>query len=279
MLQTWLPYILPQHILSKLAGKLSRVTKERTKNRLIDFYCDLYGIDLDDAEHTTRHDYETLEALFTRRLKPGVRPISDAAIVSPVDGIATTFGRVANNQIIQAKNHHYSLFSLLAGQPDWVDSFYNSLYMTLYLAPRHYHRVHFPCDATLKAMRYVPGRLLAVHAKSQQTFSQLFSRNERLITVFDTELGPMAIILIGAFLVGNIHTTWQGNTNPDHARKIRDWIYPNVKVTECGFKKGDELGFFTFGSSVIVLLVNKQLQWSEGIQDGSEVRMGQSLLD
>ncbi|MEM9242888.1 MAG: archaetidylserine decarboxylase [Pseudomonadota bacterium] len=232
-----------------------------------------YNVNLDEAEYNRLKDYPTFNAFFTRRLKDRVRPIygDDNTFVSPVDGILSQWGDINDGNLIQAKGIHYRLDALLAGNTKWTDVFAQAKFATLYLSPRHYHRVHMPLNGKLESMAYVPGNLFSVNQKRAEKIPNLFTRNERMISIFSTELGPMAVIMVGAVIVAGISTVWSGKLK---ARiKIDYRHYDDVTL-----KRGAELGYFELGSTVIVLIANSKLQWQAALKENQEIKFGGMLL-
>lgn len=257
--------ILPQHLLSRLAGKLANSRAGWLKLPLIKLFIAVFGVDLHEAEVESATDYESFNAFFTRRLKPGIRPLS-GEICSPADGAVSMSGRLDRNQLLQAKGINYSLEKLLAG-PEAV-RYQNGSYLTVYLSPRDYHRVHMPMTAQLNATRYVPGRLFSVNSATTRMVTDLFAANERLIMHFDSALGPMGIVMVGAMIVAGIKTVWRDRIYT--AREPSDETFGEPRP----FEQGAELGHFELGSTVI-LLFERQIRWQAGA--GDRIRMGEAI--
>lgn len=220
--------------------------------------------------------YPTYNDFFGRQLKPECRPIDDNpnSIVSPADGNIAQIGTIAEQKILQAKKHYYTLNSLLANDSKLAATFMDGNFATIYLAPKDYHRIHMPVAGQLKKMLHVPGKLFSVNPVAAENIPDLFARNERVITIFDTEFGPMAVILVGAMIVGSIQTVWHGVITPPHKGTIRKWDYANQDIS---LAKGAELGRFKLGSTVILLLPKGLSTWDAQLQMDSTIQMGRKL--
>ena len=266
-------YFVPQHFLSVLMGKLANSTVTWFKNWGIDFFCRLYSVKLDEALIEDPHAYPTFNSFFTRALKAGARPIDSTpdAIISPADGTIAQFGQIHQQQLLQAKGMYFNLTSLLGGQTETASLFENGHYATIYLAPHNYHRVHMPCAGKLKHSIYIPGKLFSVNRMTSQLIPNLYARNERLVLVFDTASGPLAVILVGALIVGSMQTVWMD-------KPIRS---PHIDVSmpahEVFLEKGAELGRFLLGSTVVLLLPPRPLTWAPTTSVTATILTGQSL--
>lgn len=272
-------YLLPQHTLSKIAGMLAHVKTPWLKNAFIRFFVKRYPVDLSEAIITKPEGYDNFNDFFTRALKPELRPIDNSphVIISPVDGKLSASGRVKKGTIVQAKNHNYSLSALLATDDSTVTApFEGGLFSTLYLAPHDYHRVHMPINGQLKAMTYIPGKLFSVNTKTADNIPGLFAKNERVVLHFETEHGPLALVLVGAMIVASMSTVFSGLVLP-HGKQIIHREYPNSQNQHIHFNKGDEVGRFLLGSTVVMLLGNQKAQWDEAFKVGDVVRMGKLL--
>ena len=269
-------YIIPQHGLSRLAAWITQCRWRYLKNLLIRLFIRIYRVDMSSALEPDYRKFEHFNAFFTRELRPGVRPVnSDPLVIScPVDGSISRVGNIDDATIIQAKRHTYTLTDLLAGDTELSKHFRNGRFATLYLSPRDYHRIHMPVDGYLQTMTCVPGRLFPVNQSSTRNVTRLFARNERIINIFATEFGIMALIMIGALCVGSMDTVWAGNVAPLHPRRLRVWNYAQQTVN---LKKGQELGRFNMGSSVILLFEAGRMEWLPGLAEGATVSMGQEL--
>lgn len=271
-------YLVPQHLLSRLTGYVARNRVHWFKNRLINAFIARYGVDMQAARGETAEDYENFNAFFTRRLKAHLRPIATRPqdIASPADGTLGRFGTLENDTLVQAKGHKYSLQDLLGGDTERALPFINGEYATIYLSPRDYHRVHMPLSGTLREMVYIPGKLFSVNSVTTGAVPRLFARNERVVCRFDTEQGPLAIVLVGAMIVSSIHTVWHGLVSP-HADLIQTFTYQETGNTAIRLNKGDELGHFMLGSTVIMLFGANQMQWDKAILSGKSINFGEAM--
>ena len=276
LLQTLFQPLLPQHCLSRFAGWMARCKQPWLKNRLIKNFIRNYQVDMRLAVKESPNDYSHFNDFFTRALKPEKRPIAPGAgaIVSPVDGTVSQLGDIHEGQLIQAKKVNYSLSALLGGSNELASQFQQGKFATFYLSPKDYHRVHSPCEASLREMIYVPGRLFSVNKQTSNQLPQLFVRNERVITLFTTPAGPMAVVLVGAMLVASMSTVWEGVITPSHSRQIRHWHYTENAIS---LTKGGELGRFQLGSTVIVLFSAKQMRWSDQLKLDKKVQFGECI--
>ena len=272
-----LQYYLPAHGLSRLIYHLTRSEIPLLKNSLIKLAVKRYQIELDQAVIPDIAGYGSFNAFFTRALSPEARPIAAAQIVSPVDGVISQYGVVTAGQAIQAKGHHYSLLSLLGGDDGLAQQFEGGQFMTLYLSPKDYHRIHMPLAGTLKKMRYVPGQLFSVNATTVDSVPDLFARNERVIITFDTVVGPMVMVLVGAIFVGSIDTVWMKQVGPRQRKVITQWEYHQQDALK--FTKGEEVGRFNMGSTVILLTGQQASQFLDRSTEYSRVEYGQALTE
>lgn len=265
--------IIPQQTLSKLAGKLANCKIKIIKNFFIKFFMEKYHVTLGDAVFENPNDYPDFNSFFTRELKPSARIIAsnDNAIISPVDGTVSQIGKIFADQLIQAKNFHYSLSALL-GEEKIAEHFQNGTFATIYLAPKNYHRVHMPISGKLSKMLYIPGNLFSVNNETAKNISNLFTKNERVVTIFDTDIGKMAVVLVGAIIVGNIETVWAGTINSQHGKNI---IEKDYNTESMFLNRGAEMGRFKLGSTVIVLFQENKIAWQENIIATVSVQMGQ----
>ena len=263
-----------QQYLSRCAGRLSQCRIKWLKNIFIRSFCKHYAVDLADFEHDTADGYACFRDFFIRRLRPGARPAvpAEPVIVSPVDGQVAQCGLLEAGQMLQAKGIHYDVAALLASD-DLARHFESAYYATLYLSPRDYHRVHMPFDGHLQAMTYVPGTLYPVNESAVVSVPDLFSKNERLICHFETRLGPMVLVFVGALIVGHISCVWHGSVNSEHGMAVQNWSYADAPKF---FAAGAELGHFTLGSTVICLLPASCWQAMQ-CQAGDAIQMGQVL--
>ncbi len=244
-------YVLPHHLLSRLVYHLMRIKWAPVKNTLIVVIGGIAGVDWSESKHQELSDFESFNDFFTRELAPGARPqnTDPKGFNSPCDGIISECGRFTGDRLLQAKGRYYSLGSLLANDRS-VAEFRNGFFHTIYLAPHAYHRVHMPRAGRLQRMIHVPGRLFAVADWSVRNVPRLFARNERVVTIFETDRGPMALVLVGAFMVGSIETVWAGRVTPPRGRRVTVGNYSHHDVR---LEKGDEMGRFNMGSTVILI--------------------------
>ena len=267
-------HALPQKSLSKLAHWVTHNPK--FAQRLINKAIKHYKIDLSDAEHDLPTDYMTFHEFFTRRLKPTARPIDNdpAAIISPCDGTISQIGRIKGGRMVQAKGFEYSFLELINGE-GYYPAYKNGHFTTIYLAPGDYHRVHMPCDGILKGMTYIPGRLYSVNNNTAKHIPNLYTRNERIVAHFSSDNGDFMLVLVGACLVGSINTSWAGTITPPHKHEIVHTPYQGDECIE--FKRGDEMGYFSFGSTVIALFSEGMANWIDSINNDQSIKMGQTI--
>lgn len=273
-----LQVVLPKHLLSRLVARAANTKLRWLKNSLINLAVDAFHIDTQEAISDDPDDYATFNDFFMRELKEGARKIDDDKniICSPCDGEVSQCGKVENGFLIQAKGKYYELSTLLAGNKDLADSFQNGYFATIYLSPRDYHRVHMPCDGKLTQSIYVPGELFSVNQNTTEYIQGLFARNERLISVFDDTQGKgvMASIMVGAMLVAGIETAWAGQVVPPRSAIT---TFDTQKQKTIKLKKGEEMGRFKFGSTVILLFPENSMNWLEDFQAGKVVKMGDAI--
>ena len=264
-----LQYPLPHHALSRLTGAFAQCDNPWVKNTLINAFIKRFEVDMSQALEPDPSAYATFNDFFTRALKADARPLGDG-LLSPADGTLSQFGRLQAGQLVQAKGHTYSAQTLLGGDTILAEEFLGGSFATVYLSPRDYHRVHMPVTGTLREMIYVPGRLFSVNEATAKHVPGLFARNERLVCVFDTEHGPMAMVLVGAMIVAAIETVWSGQVTPlsGHPQRMRF----GQPIT---LEKGAEMGRFKLGSTVVMCFANPVT--FEDIPTGSMVQMGQTL--
>jgi phosphatidylserine decarboxylase len=275
-LGAWLMATLPQHGLSRCMHGVARWHWRPAKRLLIHAFCRYAGVDLAEAAIQDRDDYPSLNALFTRALATGQRPVeaSPEGFVSPIDGELSEFGDIKHRTLIQAKGQRYDLSSLLAGDERLAAAFEAGRYATLYLSPKDYHRVHMPVNGELEQIIHVPGRLFGVSAPVVRHVPRVFARNERVITVFETAFGPMAMVLIGAIGVGSIETIWTGEITPPRGQRVRSWDFRSEPPV---LAMGAEMGRFNLGSTVILLLPPDAVDWAPSLATSMPLRMGEPL--
>ena len=267
-------YLLPQHLLSTLMGRIAESHQPWLKNFLIRRFMKVYNIDLQEAVTQNPYDFPTFNSFFIRELKPELRPICPGKqdIASPVDGTISEIGYINQNQLLQAKNHYFDLETLLGNDKKLAQLFYNGAFATLYLAPHNYHRVHMPSTGQLEKTIYVPGKLFSVNRMTTELIPGLYSRNERFISIFNTDAGKIAVILVGAMIVGSIQTVWMRAPIAHSSKIITEEFSNGPHLT-----KGDQLGFFSLGSTVIILSQQNTIEWSPSLQSNSLIKVGQFL--
>jgi len=267
-------YILPHHAISWLMFKGARIRWVPLKNFIIKTYTDLNPVKMHEAIEENMFAYETLNAFFTRALKPECRPFdeNEDSWLCPVDGSVSQAQAIKDGRIFQAKDHDYSLLELVGGDEYLEDVFKNGSFATLYLSPRDYHRIHMPTTGTLKHMQYIPGRLFSVAPFTVDHIPRLFARNERCVCYFETAQGPMAMVLVGAINVSAIETIWHGLITSE-AKKIKRFDYDDKNIV---LERGEEMGRFNLGSTVIVLATEK-MKLDENIVAEAEIKLGQRL--
>ena len=270
-------YIYPAHALSRGMHALTRCRTPWLKNALIRGFARWFDIDWSEAARQRAEDYEHFNAFFTRPLRQGARSIAtgEAVLASPVDGRVSQGGGVHNGRIFQAKGQDYSLLELLGGDAELNETFAEGEFLNLYLSPRDYHRIHMPVTGTLREMHYVPGRLFSVSPATVRAIPRLFARNERVISIFDTAAGPMAVIKVGAIFVSGTETVWAGEIGPRGSQPWRVRYQAEDAIT---LRKGEELGRFNMGSTVILLLARDRVTWRpELLEPDRPVRMGEAI--
>lgn len=269
-------YVLPHHALSVLMSKLTHCENTLWKNLFIKLIIRLYGVNMNEAKYQNLDHYPSFNHFFTRELKDGARPVAPEAdaIACPADGAVSQAGAIENGQIFQAKGHSYSALELLGGDSKRAEAFENGSFATIYLSPKDYHRLHMPVTGTLKEMIHVPGRLFSVNAATVEGVPNLFARNERVVCIFDTESGPMALVLVGAIFVSSVETVWHGVVTPPTISSPRTWQYQdNAPVLE----KGAEMGRFNMGSTIIMLFGKDKCAWDQDLTVGKPVKLGEHI--
>ncbi len=252
--------------------RFARIENTFLKNTFTRWFVKSYKVDLSQAIRERVEDYKHFNDFFTRALKSGERVIGDSSIICPVDGAVSQVGLIDNTQILQAKGRSYSVDALL-GNDSRFSSFTDGFFTTIYLSPRDYHRIHMPYDGKLISMSYIPGDLFSVNKKTAQNVDNLFARNERVVCYFETEFGLCAFILVGAIFVGSMQTVWHGQINPPYKKQVQNFEYTSQNIN---LKKGDELGRFNMGSTIVMLMPNQQNKFNLSVDE--KVRMGQDLV-
>ena len=268
---TFLQYLLPQHFLSRLMFRFARIENSWVKNNFTRWFIKHYQVNLSEAEIENIEDFISFNDFFTRALKASLRPISESEIISPVDGVVSQAGKIDDSQIVQAKGRYYSVSSLIADMPS--KEIQNGSFATIYLSPKDYHRIHMPCDGTLISMKYIPGDLFSVNQNTVSSIDGVFARNERLVCLFETDFGAMLFVLVGAIFVGSMQTSWAGLITPPYSKAVKNYDYKNQQIK---LSKGDELGRFNMGSTVIMLLPKNSIELN--LIEGQELKMGQGII-
>lgn len=268
--------LVPQAWLTRTIGKIAASEKPWLKQMFINRFIKAYGVNMEEALFSDPNDYRSFNEFFTRPLKPGARPLPTwpGAVLSPADGVLSAIGNITDDAIIQAKGKTYSATTLLGGDARRAAPFMNGTFATVYLSPKDYHRVHSPLAGTLKEMIYVPGKLFSVNQVTAEHIDDLFAINERVVCIFDTEQGPMAVVLVGAMIVAAVETVWAGRVAPA-------FDGPTVKhyanQAPINIEKGGEIGRFLLGSTAVILFGPGMVQWQLDLSNGPSVRMGQAL--
>lgn len=271
----FLQYCLPKQALTALAGKLASLEGGKLTTAVIRWFVKRYHVNMIEAKNPDIASYVTFNAFFTRPLKPDARPLAKANFTCPVDGAISQFGKIQSSQIFQAKGHEYSALTLLADNAALADRFQQGLFACLYLSPKDYHRIHMPCDGTLKSMTYVPGDLFSVNPLTAQNIPNLFARNERVVCEFISEKhGTFVLVLVGATIVGSMATTWHGVINPPRPGHIQAWDYSDRNIQ---LKQGEEMGKFLLGSTVVMLFEHERFAFDPVWHAGKPVMLGEAM--
>jgi phosphatidylserine decarboxylase len=267
-------YLLPKGALTNFAGRVAGARGGAMTTRLIRWFVGRYDVNMDEALDPDISHYASFNEFFTRALRPDARPLADADFICPVDGRISQFGAIEDDQIFQAKGHKFSTTALVGGDAALAAKFQHGSFANLYLSPRDYHRIHMPCDGTLTRMIYIPGELFSVNPTTARGIPGLFARNERVVCVFDTANGPFVMTLVGATIVGSMATVWHGAVNPPRAPQICEWQYGDQNIV---LKKGEELGRFLLGSTVVMLFPKDTLDFNPAWQPAGPVRLGEMM--
>jgi len=270
-------YLFPKQALTSFAGFVASRERGWVTTEIIRRFVAKYQVNMDEALNPDIASYATFNDFFTRALKPGVRPLANVDLVSPVDGAISQFGPIEKDQIFQAKGHHYSTTALVGGDAALAAHYQDGHFATLYLSPRDYHRIHMPCDGRLTRMIYVPGELFSVNPVTARGVPGLFARNERVVCVFESARGPFVLVLVGATIVGSMATVWHGVVNPPRGKTVRQWDYPNEPTSAIRLKQGEEMGRFLLGSTVVMLFPKGPLQFNPEWAPGREIRLGEAM--
>jgi phosphatidylserine decarboxylase len=271
-------YLLPHHALSRIMHVITRSKIGWWKTYFTRWFVKKFDVDMSLAQEPNLDSYPSFNAFFTRALREDARPIvaDENLLASPVDGAISQLGEIKDGRIFQAKGRDYTLLELLGGDVQKARLFDDGSFATIYLSPRDYHRIHIPIDGKLTAMVHIPGRLFSVSPATARAVPRLFARNERVIAYFDTETGPMAMVMVGAIFVASIETVWAGEVTPPAGEKIRHWKYDGEDSAH-QFSKGDEIARFNMGSTVIMLHGKDRIEWLENLHATDSVQMGQAI--
>lgn len=271
-------YVLPQILISRVAGKLADSRPPATlKNAFIRWFIGRYGVNMSEAAEEDPTRYSSFNDFFTRELKPGLRPVADGegTLASPVDGVISQLGQIQQDRVFQAKGQSFNLNELLGGDAERARPFVDGQFATIYLAPKDYHRIHMPIAGQLQEMVYVPGRLFSVNPVTAAAVPRLFARNERVVATFETEAGPMAMVMVGAMIVGSVETRWAGVVSPTSGkREVSTSDYRHL-ASAIHYDRGEEMGRFRLGSTVILLFPKGASRWQSTLKSQSVVKMGQ----
>jgi len=274
-----LQHLLPKQALTSLAGVLAGARGGAATTAAIRAFVSRYGVNMAEAAQPDAAAYPTFNEFFTRALQPGVRPLAQADLICPVDGAISQFGAVDGDRIFQAKGHHYTTQALVGGDGALAAHFHQGLFATLYLSPRDYHRIHMPCAGRLLRMIHVPGDLFSVNPATAQGVPGLFARNERVVCVFDSDVGPWVLVLVGATIVGSMATVWHGVVNPPRPGTVREWTYHDQDIH---LAQGQEMGRFLLGSTVVMLFPRPpeggtRLNFNPAWAPGRPIRLGETM--
>jgi len=270
-------YLLPKQALTHFAGFVASRERGWLTTEIIRRFVAKYRVNMSEALDSDIASYLTFNDFFTRALKPGARPLAQAALVCPVDGAISQFGAIRHDQLLQAKGHDYSTTALVGGDAALAGQYENGHFATIYLSPKDYHRIHMPCNGRLTRMIYVPGELFSVNPVTARGVPGLFARNERVVCVFESARGPFVLVLVGATIVGSMATVWHGVVNPPRGKAVREWLYPASGQPEVVLKQGDEMGRFLLGSTVVLLFPKGPLRFNPDWSPGRAVRLGEAM--
>ncbi|GAA5191546.1 archaetidylserine decarboxylase [Ferrimonas gelatinilytica] len=279
-LKIQLQYILPKHAVSRLVGKFAASEAGPLTTAFIKWFIRQYGINMQEALIEDPKAFKTFNDFFTRELKPGLRPLAEGEhnLLQPVDGRVSQLGPIVDDRLIQAKGHDFGLQELLGGHDSDAEAFKEGHFTTIYLSPQDYHRIHMPCDGVLTRMIYVPGDLFSVNPLTAANVPRLFARNERVVTLFETAHGPMAMVLVGATIVASIETVWAGTVTPPTGGQVMAWDYPTDGDQAIRLAKGEEMGRFKLGSTVVACFGKGMLaQFDDVFTQDAQTRLGRPM--
>jgi len=275
-----LQHVLPKLALTRLAGAFARARLGAVTHAAIRRFVAKYGVDMSEAANPDTSAYPSFNEFFTRPLRADARPmppVEEAPWLCPVDGAISQFGAIAGGQIFQAKGHGYSATALVGGDAELAAQFTDGAFATLYLSPRDYHRIHMPCDGRLTRMIHVPGPLYSVNPATARGIPGLFAKNERVVCVFDTAHGPFVLTLVGATIVGSMATVWHGVVNPPRPGQIREWRYDGSGDRVIELKRGDEMGRFLLGSTVVMLFPKNSIRFNPAWAAARPIRLNEAM--
>ena len=268
-------YIIPQHVFSLVMYRATRCEVVWFKNLIISTIIKQYKVNMAEAAEMNLDYYSSFNTFFTRLLRNDVRPISESDIVSPVDGVVSQVGPVTSGQIVQAKGQEYSVLALLGGDDALTSEFVGGQFATIYLSPKDYHRIHMPATGILRKMRYIPGKLFSVSPRTARAVPDLFARNERVAVTFDTDFGPIVMVLVGAIFVGSMETIWAGQITPNYGKVIQQWTYDGEQAIT--IEKGQEMGRFNMGSTVVMLVGKDVALFNEQVEVEATIQLGNAM--
>jgi phosphatidylserine decarboxylase len=269
-------YLLPKQALTALAGKFASAHAGSLTTAVIRWFVGRYGVNMAEATNPDIASYVSFNEFFTRPLRPEARPLANADFICPVDGAISQFGAIDRDQIFQAKGHCYSTTALVGGDAALASQFESGHFATLYLSPKDYHRIHMPCAGRLTRMIHVPGDLFSVNPVTARGVPGLFARNERVVCVFEGEIGPFVMVLVGATIVGSMATVWHGVVNPPRPGHLREWRYEDQDLR---YRQGDEMGRFLLGSTVVMLFPQHTLTFNPDWSPQRPIRLGEKMGD
>jgi phosphatidylserine decarboxylase len=274
-LKILLQHLLPKQALTTFAGRVAGAERGVLTTRLIRWFVGRYGVDMSEAADADISSYKSFNDFFTRPLSPGLRPLADADFVCPVDGAISQFGAIDDHRILQAKGHLFTTTELVGGDAGLAGQFRHGSFANLYLSPKDYHRLHMPCDGRLTRMIYVPGALFSVNPVTARGVPNLFARNERVVCVFESaQHGPFVMVLVGATIVGSMATVWHGVVNPKRTGRLSEWNYADQDIV---LKKGEEMGRFLLGSTVVMLFRQDTITFNQAWAPARPVRLGEAM--
>ena len=267
-----LQYLLPQRLCCRIVYRLARSQRPWLRKLLITGFAKLYSVDTREAEIEDREAYPSFNEFFTRTLKPGARPLagSDTTILSPVDGRLTEFGTIDQGRLLQAKGKSYTLAALLGEPPEVIEPFLGGSFLTIYLAPPDYHRVHAPVAGSLRRGRYIPGRRFSVNRTTAASIDEVFCRNERVALWLDSTVGPVVIVMVGALNVASLSTALSGEIASGEPRILSPVRAPALE-------RGAEIGRFNLGSTIVLLFPAGKARWLSSLATGQRLRMGEAI--